>query len=339
MAINKNALMRYKVLDNCFRNPGRNYFIEDLINECNKVFEEIDPDFNGISRRQIFQDIAFMESAEGWSINLLRKRDGKRVYYRYEDMSFSINNMPLNEIEINHLQNAIDILSQFKGLPQFDWISELIQKLKQGIDTGKNIQPIISFDSNLYLKGIEHLGTLYNAIYYKKVLEINYRPFQEECSFKVIIHPYFLKQFNNRWFLFGYNPITDKYNWNLALDRIVEITESRDIYHENSEIDWIEYFEDIIGVTKPGGGKPERIVLHFKGKSGKYIVTKPLHGSQKSRWISADLLEVKLDLMVNYEFESQIISYAEDVQVIETQSLREKIYRRLNQACAQYSIP
>jgi hypothetical protein len=50
MATNKNALIRYKILDNCFRNIGKKYFIDDLIEECDKMLLEIDPASNGISR-------------------------------------------------------------------------------------------------------------------------------------------------------------------------------------------------------------------------------------------------------------------------------------------------
>ena len=92
MATNKNALIRYKVLDNCFRNTGKQYFIEDLIIECEKALDEIDNNSNGISRRQIFDDISFMESKEGWSIELEKKRVGKKVFYRYVEKKFSINN-------------------------------------------------------------------------------------------------------------------------------------------------------------------------------------------------------------------------------------------------------
>lgn len=227
MATNKNALIRYKVLDNCFRNPGRRCFIDDLIAECESVLLEIDPESNGISRRQIFEDIAFMESKEGWSIELDKLRDGKKVYYRYADMTFSINNMPLNEVEINQLKAAVDILSQFKGMPQFEWVNELVPKLQQGITTDESSATIMEFDSNQYLKGIEHLGPLHNAIYYKKVLTISYQPFENDAPFDVVIHPYFLKQYNNRWFLFGYNPEKEKYDWNLAIDRIISIKETK----------------------------------------------------------------------------------------------------------------
>ncbi|MBT1699633.1 WYL domain-containing protein [Fulvivirgaceae bacterium PWU4] len=336
MATNKNALIRYKVLDKCFSNPGKRYFINDLIEECNKVLADIDPNSSGISRRQIFEDIVFMESEEGWSIDLGKHRDGKRVYYRYNDKSFSINNMPLNELEINQLKNAVDILSQFKGMPQFEWVHELVPKLQKGSNAHDRKKVIIDFDNNQYLKGIENLGTLHNAISYKKVLRVTYHPFESENASELTIHPYYLKQYNNRWFLFGYNPEKDKYDWNLALDRIVSIEEERGKYKKNTEIEWDEYFEDIIGVTKPIDGEVENISLLFKGKTGKYIESKPLHGSQKSRWLDANALEVNLKLIINYEFERLLLSYADSVVIQTPKKLSAQIRSHLKNALENY---
>ena len=337
MATNKNALIRYKVMDKCFRNPGKRYFIDDLIEECEDVLLEIEPESNGISRRQIFQDIAFMESKEGWNIELDKLREGKKVYYRYTDMSFSINNMPLNEVEINQLKAAVDILSQFKGMPQFEWVNELVPKLQQGIVSDDVSTTIMEFDSNQYLKGIEHLGTLHNSIFYKKVLAISYQPFENDAPFDVVIHPYFLKQYNNRWFLFGYNPEKEKFDWNLAIDRIVSINESKGKYQKNNKIDWVEYFEDIIGVTKPVDMEPEKVVLHFNRRSGKYMETKPLHGSQKQKWIDDNTLELKLDIIINYELERLILSYADSVIVIKPKKLVEIIRTRLETGLNNYA--
>lgn len=336
MSTNKNALIRYKVLDGCFRNSGKRYFINDLISECESVLFEMDPKTNGISRRQILADIAFMESKEGWEIELVRMRDGKKVYYHYADSSFSINNMPLNETEINQLKTAIDILAQFKGMPQFEWINELVPKLKQGMTSEVTSSVIMEFDSNQYLKGIEHLGSLYNAIFYKKVLLVCYQPFENEVPFEVTIHPYFLKQYNNRWFLLGFNPGNEKHDWNIAIDRIVSIKETNSEFHPNTFIDWTEYFEDIIGVTKPEKADAENIVLHFYGKTGKYMVTKPLHGSQKSKWLDENTLEVRLNLIINYELERLILSYADSAKVILPLTLAEAVRNRLEEALKQY---
>lgn len=336
MATNKNALIRYKVLDNCFRNPGKRYFIDDLIEECEKVLLDIDTSSNGISRRQILDDIAFMESKDGWKIELSRSREGRKVFYRYADPGFSINNMPLNEVEISQLQSAADILSQFKGMPQFEWVYEMVPKLKQGMASKEAAPIIIEFDNNQYLKGIEHLGPLHNAILYKKVLDISYQPYENETPFNLIIHPYFLKQYNNRWFLFGYNPEKEKYDWNLALDRILVISETKAKYQNNNQIDWNTYFEDIIGVTKPIHAGIENVVLHFIGRTGNYMETKPLHGSQKSKWLDKTTLEVTLQVVINYELERLILSYANSVIVIKPAGLLTATKRRLKDAYDSY---
>lgn len=336
MANNKNALIRYKILDKCFRNPGKKYFIDDLIEACEKVLMDIDSESDGISRRQIFDDISFMESKEGWNIELDKFRDGRKVYYRYTDISFSINNMPLNEVEINQLKDAVDILSQFKGMPQFKWVNELVPKLNQGIVSNEVSDAIIEFDNNQYLKGIEHLGTLHNAIFYKKVLSVSYQPFENDTPFDILIHPYFLKQYNNRWFLFGFNPEKDKYDWNMAIDRIVSIKETKEKYQKNNKINWLEYFEDLIGVTKPIDTVPEKLILNFNGKTGKYMETKPLHGSQKSKWINKETLEVRLDIIINYELERLILSYADSVEIIKPLRLKKIILNRLKNALDIY---
>jgi predicted DNA-binding transcriptional regulator YafY len=336
VATNKNAFIRYKVLDNCFRNPGKKYFVSDLMAECNKVLLEINPDSNGISRRQIFEDISFMCSEAGWGIQLNKKREGKKIFYRYSDLSFSINNMPLNEIEVDQLESAINILSQFKGMPQFEWINEMVPKLKQGLPGQSTSSGIIEFDNNAYLNGIENIGTLYNAIFYKKVLSVNYQPYDHDEPFQLSLHPYYLKQYNNRWFVYGYNPYNGKYDFSLALDRIICIKETLDPYMPNDKIDWTEYFEEMIGVSKPEGSKVESILLHFYGKTGKYMQSKPIHGSQKSKWIDDNTLEIKLDLIVNYELERFLLSYADVVRILSPKRLSDILKQKLMNAIKIY---
>lgn len=74
MPVNKNALIRYQILDTCFRNTMRDYSVEKLIEAIDEVMGEIDPNYCGISRKQIYSDISFMKSAEGWSVDLAKTR-------------------------------------------------------------------------------------------------------------------------------------------------------------------------------------------------------------------------------------------------------------------------
>lgn len=164
MSVNKNALIRYQVLDRCFRNTGRMYFWEDLLEECNKALMDFDPNSEGIQRRQLFDDIRFMESEAGWSIPLGRIRHGRKVYYRYEDLSFSISNQPLNDSEAEQIKSALQIFSRFSGTPQFEWVNEMIPMLESKFGLIERKSEIISFESNIDLKGLHFLTPLFNEI-------------------------------------------------------------------------------------------------------------------------------------------------------------------------------
>ncbi len=334
MAIAKFPLIRYKVLDRCFRSTYKKYFIEDLIDECNKVLYEMTGTHENIKLRQIRSDIAFMISPEGWNIELAELFEGKKRIYRYEDTSFSIMNLPLNDKVVEAFRAATDVLSQFDGMPQFDWLRESLLEMNMEVEGSST--PSISFESNRFLKGIEHLSGLYQAIKNKTVLNIQYQDFNVSEPYHIVLHPYYLKQYNNRWFLFGLN---EKYNietWNMAIDRIVGFEALPIFYKENCSIDWEDYFDEIIGVTKPLDGKLENIVLHFYGNTGKYIVSKPLHGSQKDKWIDENTLEVRLELIPNFEFERTILSYGDNVKVIAPDSIISTIKEKLQKAICLY---
>ena len=336
MAITKNPLIRYKILDKCFRNPYKKYYFETLLETVNETLYEITGDDRGIKTRQLRDDIAFMRSAEGWSIELGEFNDGIKKVYRYEDLNFSINNAPLNEIEMDQFHSAIQVLSQFEGMPQFDGIQAIIAKLKTDLKTPTNEKPFIGFDSSQDLKGIEHFGTLYNAVQNKTPLEITYKDFKSEEPYTFIFHPYYLKEYNNRWFLFGLHSESWKPDWNVAIDRIEAVSTSNIPFIENELIDWQDYFSDMIGVSKAENAVLETIVLHFNQLTGKYMENKSIHETQKHKWIDENTLEVKIKVMVNYELERLILSYGESVKVIAPTKFKENIILRIEKNRANY---
>ena len=335
MSINKYAFIRYKVLDRCFRNPGRMYFIEDLIDECNLVLIDYDPNCGGVSRRTIFMDLEFMESEFGWSIPLERYFVGRRCYYRYFDLKFSITNQPLNMIEADQLKSALIIMSRFSGVPQFEWVDELIPQLESQFDLKQREYPIMSFESNEYIKGKEFLPKLFDAINSQQVIEINYKDFKTPEAYTFNFHPHYLKQYNNRWFVFGRHNESEKDKWNLALDRIVSIKETA-LQYIQYDIVWEDYFDDFIGVTKPEDGSLEKIELHFYPLLAPYIKTKPIHTSQSSMEVTNGL-HVKIEVIPNFELEQLILSFGEGVKVISPEHLKLKILDRLNKSLIQYS--
>ena len=122
------------------------------------------------------------------------------------------------------------------------------------------------------------------------------------------------------------------YNWNLAIDRIIDFKELKSKYQLNTEIEWDTYFEDIVGVTKPINGKVETVKLEFFGKTAKYIYSKPIHGSQVAKWIDKETLSVSLKVIQNYELERILLSYSDFLRIIAPKSLQDSIFNKLNSA-------
>lgn len=334
MATNKNATIRYQALNRCFRNPGRKYYIDDLIEACNDSLLDIDPSSTGIKKRQIFDDIKFMRDSQGFDAPIESLKDGKKVFYRYTDLSFSINNQPLNEKEAGQLKEALLTLSRFKGIPQFEWIDEIKTRLEASFQL-KSREKVIEFEENQYLKGKEHIGVLYDAIINKQVLEIQYHPFNREEPIQMILEPYFLKQYNSRWFLFGLN-VEMKTISNLALDRIIEIRDTNRHYADSDTWDFEEFFEDVVGVSVNKNLEPVKILLQISKSLWPYIESKPIHGSQKVKSKNDEGVTIELALQINYEITAVIFAFGEDVKVLAPEELKTSIKNKAEALLKNY---
>lgn len=338
MATNKQAAIRYKILDICLANTHRKYTFDDLLQACNERLAEISPNHGGVSVRTLRDDLKYMRSSEGWDAPIETYREGKTSYYRYSDAGYSINNQPLKQSELEQLRSAMEVLSRFEGMPQFEWINELIPTLTQTFLLEKKTSPVIGFDTNQYLQGREHIGNLFHHILYKRVLAITYHPFSSEAPMQMVIHPYYLRQYNNRWFLFGWNDDLEKLSI-LALDRIVELAEETTVpYVENTCFDPVDYFEDIVGVSRVEDNSLQHIILSFSAKSAPYVLSKPLHGSQRVVSKSAEGVTISIDVIPNYELETLILSHGERVKVLEPEGFRLKIAQRLREALGGYAL-
>lgn len=323
MSINKNAYLRYQVLDKCFSNKYRMFFIDDLLNEVNKALEDLNGDGSKVERRQLFDDIKFMESEAGFSVPLERIRQGKKVYYRYSESSFSIQNQKISDDEIETINSALMVLMRFRGIPQFEWVNEIFPKLQSAFQN-KEPQVVISFDQNEYLVGLDNLPKLYKSIINKSSLNIEYKSFKDNESRHLIIHPYYLKQFNKRWFLFGLNE-KDNLIYNLPLDRIKSISQGLEKYKENTSIDFNEYFEDIVGVSFTPDERPIKIRLKVDKEVAPYIITKPIHGSQRILCVDKEFVFIEIMVIPNKELQQLILSYGFGIEVESPIQVREEI--------------
>ena len=126
MAINKHQIIRYNRLDRCFKNIGKEYSFDDLLEAVNEAILDHDPSSSGVQTRTLRKDINFMRSETGYNapIETLKSSSGVN-YYQYSEKIFSIHNSPLNDTEAQQLKKAVSILQRFEGSPEFEWVNEI----------------------------------------------------------------------------------------------------------------------------------------------------------------------------------------------------------------------
>ncbi len=334
MPINRNALIRYQTIDTCLRNRYRKWTLDDLIEACSDMLYEYEGIEKGVSRRTVQMDIQMMRSEKlGYNAPIVIV---DKKYYTYEDPNYSITNIPLTDGDLHTLKEVTEILKQFKGFTHFRDLSGMVQRLEDKIRTAKTPQEsIIDFEKNDNLKGLEYIEVLYQAILQRKCLQITYQSFKAKSAQTFVFHAYLLKEYRNRWFVLG-TQNKSKTEALLALDRIVEINPSDDLYCENELLDLQNYFRDIVGVTIMRGQPTQKLLLWVNNYSAPYVLTKPIHHSQQVVETQEDGIVISLEVQVNFEMEREILGFGETMRVLAPESLKLRLQSKIQRMMEVY---
>ena len=333
MANVKNAAIREIIIDRCLRHPGGRT-VQQIMKECNDAL-----DLHGFrqvtSPNTIRQD--FVDIANRWHQVIDCKRSGRYLYYSYRDTNFSIFKNPLSEEEVMKVYGALEVMERFKGQAGFSWIEEVSAHLRVSLNMGKNPETIISYDDNAQLRGMHHFAQLHEYIRAGQPIVVEYQPYNNPEPMEETIHPYFLKQYNSRWFVLGYNA---KYKTitTFALDRINTIQKAAVKFIPNTKYDFQEYFRDIIGVTIAcDKQEPEEILIKVDGQQYPYVSSKPMHPSQHLvRYTEDGNAIIMLKVIDNFELRQLILSYGRRMTVLSPQHLRDEISCELQEILKNY---
>lgn len=335
MPVNRNALIRYRTIDNCLRNKYKKYTLEDLVEACSDALYEYEGIDKGISVRTVQMDIQMMRSDKlGYSAPIIVE---DKKYYRYEDPEYSITNIPLTDQDLGKLTEVVEILKQFKGFSHFQELSGMVQRLENKVYAAKtNTEPVIDFEKNENLKGLEFIETLYQAIIKKCAVVLGYKSFKARSINVFDFHPYYLKEYRNRWFVIGLMKRNTQL-LTLALDRIESIGDcERSFIPKRKDFNSVDYFKDVLGVTVNPGGKVEKILILADHETAPYIETKPIHRSQEMVERRSDGVVFSLALQHNFELEREILGFGERVRVLSPERLKKRIKDSLSQALDKY---
>lgn len=343
MSSNNHALIRYRTIDRCLKSQSKNYFLKDLIKACSDAVHEYEEHRSGkdkvykeVSRRSLMYDLKFMKDD---TFGFAAPIDHDRVEgYYYTDPSFEAFRAKISMTDKQRLNEALNILKQLADQNQFADLDETILRLEENykINKRRNQKPTVIFEHSTNAIGIKWLSLAKSYINAKQVIRVRYQPFEEE-AFDRAMSPYIIKEYNNRWYLVGYDH-EKRMIRHYGLDRIKKISESILDYHQDDSFDAKTYLQDIVGITRTQGGQTENIRIKVFGKQRYYVDTKPFHKSQRKIKETKDSTIFELDLIVNYELVTKFFAMSDTLLVMKPASLRRKVVERIQNGNTLYKI-
>ncbi|MBQ3382206.1 MAG: WYL domain-containing protein [Bacteroidales bacterium] len=336
MPLTKHALLRIKVIDELLSNPYGSYTSESIRRKVNSELSDGKRDMTlpEVTLRQIQMDIKDIQEIFGKTV-IRVPAGGHKYFLRYEDPSSPIFSKELTWDEREVLREALKVLGGFDGLDNL----QSLDVLKKKLDLEKNPEelPIIMFSKNDSLRMKEGLlGRLLYAISHKQSIKVTYKKSPDAPIQHILVYPYMLKQYLDRWYLLGkafagdLEAEVDLYN--LALDRIIEFEplDQEKYPYKDTEIDIKKRFDESVGLTHFENADVEDILIAASKSAVPYIESKKLHCTQdafdkdfqkKCREKYPKFAEWKfysLECRINYELISLLASYQDQIVVLES---------------------
>lgn len=335
MPINKLAAFRYRVIDRMLGSArGSTVSSNELIEEISRQLEAHGTGSKSrISLRTLRYDIETMRSRPpaGYGAPIEAGRYG----YCYTDPGYSILNQPISDHDREKLEQALELVRQYRGMFNFGEVDSFIDQLYYRVlYSADRDREIINFEKNPRYLGMDHLPGLYRAIAERRTVYLTYKPFTMD-ALRHVVHPYMLKEYNNRWYLLAMEHASRKLN-HYALDRIKRIGDGRPDYIPNTEISADTYFRDVVGVSIPVGRVRAKVQIWCTAERAPYIKTKPLHLSQKLESESPQGSIFSYELVPNKELVAELLAFGPDVIVLSPDSLAREMKALHDQAGRQY---
>jgi predicted DNA-binding transcriptional regulator YafY len=330
MPITKNSQLRIEILDEILRGINR-YNFADLLKKINSILHRTGNP--SIGEKTLYNDLKYLREDKGAPIHRPNAFDDK--YYYTE--KFSIKTPLLDYEEVEYLKQVSLIMKRLSPAHSGEEFNQIIVKLDNRVHTTtENPESIIEVETHTQSSGIQWYNSLFYAIRDKSAIRISYKPYHKEKAREFVFHPYLLKQYRNRWFLFGREG-NKEYVTNLGLDRIASIKNSAATFLENDIFSAKDYFNHLIGVSKPLESEIQDIILRVDKKSVPYVLSKPIHNLQKTtkHYKNGDI-QVKIPLYINYELVSTILTYQNTVEIISPKELRLEVLDILRKGIKLY---
>ena len=181
----------------------------------------------------------------------------------------------------------------------------------------------------------EYLSTVIDALKEHHPLKFDYHPYTRSLPTKgIVIEPYFLKLFKQRWYMIGRVPNEDRIK-TYALDRVKNVQVMTKTFREDPNFDIDGYFKYSYGIVVTHN-EPRKVVIRTNPRRAKYLRALPLHTSQTEA-VSDKFSFFTYFMRITDDFVAELLSYGPEITVIEPPELRAIVMESLRNSLDNYS--
>ncbi|MCL6523657.1 MAG: WYL domain-containing protein [Thermoflavifilum sp.] len=336
MPINKDAYARYRLIDERLNRRLQPPTLSELIDYVSEKLGK------RVSKRTIQQDIYDMRYSEELGYKAPIVYDHQIKGYRYEEADYSIHHLPVSEYDLEGLEIAINILQHYIELPFIKQFEETLLRIADHVRISKQLRqskPFLHIDqpSDGSYKGINWLNDLTEAIKTCRLVRLSYQSFRREVPKEYLFAPYHIREYQHRFYVVGKSVREENAKIRtFALDRIRDLWPTYQTFEYPEEFDDRSFFGNIIGISDPEKD-PEDIELWFEAEQSKYILSQPIHASQRLIEQTPEGCRIGLKLVINHELLMLLLSYGARVKVLSPAHLQEKIRTEIQQMANLYA--
>lgn len=290
-------------------------------------------------RATVGRTIAYMQEFLGAPIKYDAKLNGWYYDKKAGEHPYELPGLWFNAHELQALATLSQLLGDLQpGLleEQLRPFQKRIQQLLDNKQFGKT-----DFTKAIRLLGIgvrnggEHFQKVAEAVLQRKQLSITYHSRTDGLSRERVISPQRIIRYRDNWYLDAYCHLRNELR-NFAIDRIKAISPTDEKAKHIKERELDEYFAESYGIF--AGKSDKTAVLHFTPYRARWVAEETWHPKQQGQFLENGHYELRIPYGKAEELIMDILKYGPDVEVIEPQSLREAVEKRLLDATAQYKV-
>ncbi len=338
--MDKNQFVRFKAYDNCFR-QRQGFHWKELKLIAEEAIQENFGELVSISKETVYRDKRIMQELFP-QVDIIEVKQGVKSYFRYSDLDMSIVDRTLTQDEVNKVEQAVALLSEISGVELFSDLENVLMSLrgyKSNLASVEQIKPVVSFQND-YWTNTNYFSEIFKAIREKLVVEITYDSYNKGVG-TYEFHPYFLKHYNEMWYVLGYSSSENKYNRDFALDKIRALKFIKKAYkkNENPNCDFDRsYFDDVVGVSKDFISKVVKIKIKVEPDAVRFVNNKPLYQGQA--YIEKPEADgnyyTYLKVRPNKELYNRLLMFGHNIEVIEPIDVRLKLSEMIREMNNKY---